>query len=187
MSDSKTGMERVTAVTTYRLEMRDGQCSESVEFDHEPDAAECEEACEEWVSGGDWGSDGASISVGWTVTAHREGDEDDEEVTSGHHTVEVKPDHDSLIRAAGGDPECDHDWTSEGEGGCSESPGVWSHGGTSMSFASHCRLCGLHRREYHTGSQRNPGEHDTVSYEQPAFWCAECQCEECGCEPEGDE
>lgn len=26
-----------------------------------------------------------------------------------------------------------------------------------------------------SGSQRNPGEHDTVSYEMPETWCAECE------------
>ena len=92
-----------------------------------------------------------------------------------------EPDHDALIRAAGGDTECDHDWTSEGEGGCTENPGVWSTGGTSMTFGAHCRKCGLHRVESTTGSQYNPGEHDTVEYEQPPTSCAECESETCTC------
>ena len=85
--------------------------------------------------------------------------------------VEIEPDHDGKIKEAarhadicGTDPD-DHDWTSDGEGGSTENPGVWSHGGTTMSFASHCRKCGLHRLEKTPGSQRNPGGHDTVEYE----------------------
>lgn len=97
-------------------------------------------------------------------------------------SVEIEADHDAMIRAAGGDDDCDHDWTAEGEGGCDENPGVWSVGGTAMTFATHCRKCGLHRTEHSTGSQRNPGEHDTTTYEQPSSWCADCEREECNCD-----
>jgi len=66
------------------------------------------------------------------------------------------------------EPPCpaadEHDWTSEGEGGCESNPGVWSTGGTGMNFHSHCRACGLKRVIHHTGSQRNPGECDTTTY-----------------------
>jgi hypothetical protein len=67
-----------------------------------------------------------------------------------------------------GDSPDDHDWTAEGEGGCDENPGVWSTGGTSMMFRTHCRACGLRRTEHTTGYQRNPGDHDTVEYEAAA-------------------
>lgn len=133
-----------------------------------------EELCRE----GSWGDEGASVSV-WITETNSKGEETDFHSM----TVEIEPDHAALIRRAGGDPRCDHDWTSEGEGGCRENPGVWSLGGTKMSFASHCRTCGLHRRALWHGSQRNPGEQDTVSYSQPDRWCAECQREECRCEP----
>lgn len=101
-------------------------------------------------------------------------------------TVEIEPCHEHLIKEAAGKTGCgtspdDHDWTSEGEGGCTDNPGVWSTVGTSMRYASHCRVCGLKRIECTTGSQRNPGEHDTVSYEMPDSWCEECQSEECEC------
>ena len=99
--------------------------------------------------------------------------------------IEIEPDHSSKIIEAcgryegcGSDPD-DHDWTSEGEGGCDQNPGVWSTGGTSMQFASHCRKCGLRRIEKHTGSQRNPGEHNTVDYEMPEQWCQDCQSDDC--------
>lgn len=162
----------------WTLEMRgDGGAEETVEFDHDPSNREIKEACEEWVRSGEWGDDGASIEVGWSQSCDSE-----DKTYDGFVTVEIEPDHDALIRAAGGNTDCDHDWTAEGEGGLDENPGVWSTGGTSMTFSTHCRKCGLHRTEYHTGSQRNPGEHDTVSYEQPDSWCAECEAEECTCE-----
>lgn len=166
----------------YYLEMRDDQASNKVdmggnEIDGPPSTEVIEEEIRDWVEGGDWGSDGVCVSTWWALT-----DEDGEEIETGTLDVEIEPDHDVLISAAGGDTECDHDWTAEGEGGCTENPGVWSTGGTSMIFATHCRKCGLHRVEHSTGSQRNPGEHDTWTYEQPSNWCAECEHEECSCE-----
>jgi hypothetical protein len=255
-------------MTTYTLEMSDGMSDETEIIEAETDAAAIEEVAEtvdEWVRGGYWGADGASMEIGYTLrkeaevgyTVHfrvhntegqawigkitvREGEgtdatfdgdgpaeqdiadaidagetegaetidgieyrwavlegtsqpiTDDVEVDSGYHTVGIEPDHEDMIdkavgkygdqaeRSCGNDPE-DHEWTSKGEGGCDQNPGVWATGGTSMLFASHCRKCGLHREEHHTGSQRNPGEHDTASYEMPDNWCAECEAEECTC------
>lgn len=152
--------------TTYAVEMRDDAGStETVDFDHDPSTSEIHAAIRDWVEGGEWGEDGARVDVSWTQYGP-----DGDEMYEGDYTVDIEVDHASLIAAAartaeicGTDPD-DHDWTSEGEGGCTENPGVWSTGGTSMTFASHCRKCGLHRTEHHTGSQRNPGEHDTVEY-----------------------
>jgi len=147
----------------YTLEMRDDSGEENdYEFDHLPDPAEIVSECEDWVSGGEWGSDGAAVDVYWDLI-----DADGEVFDSGCQTVMVAPDHDALIKAAGGDTSCDHDWSAEGQGGCSENPGVWSTGGTSMVFRSHCTHCGLVRIERSTGSQRNPGEHDTFEYQMP--------------------
>ena len=100
----------------------------------------------------------------------------DEEIDDGTVTVEIEPDHEWLITEAarlldnssdscGNDPY-DHKWTTDGD----DNP-AWSTGGTSMVLHSHCsrKKCGLHRTEHHTGSQRNPGEHDTVEYEFPTF------------------
>jgi hypothetical protein len=145
-----------------RLVIRDDdQCSTTVELDYESLAA-INAACDEWVEGGEWGVEGAAVGVRWTLYG-----DDGDEIRSGSHTTEIEPDHDSLIRAAGGDTDCDHDWTSEGEGGCAENPGVWSTGGTSLVIRDHCRHCGLERTEHVTGSQRNPGEHDYYTYELP--------------------
>lgn len=151
-----------TEITEYTLEMRDDSgAEETVEiFDRERSTIRDE--CESWVNQGDWGIEGASVDVVWTIC-----DADGNEVDTGCHTVDVEPDHDALILLAGGDVGCDHEWSSEGEGGCDENPGVWSTGGTSMTFRSHCIHCGIIRTEHHTGSQRNPGEHDTVEYEMP--------------------
>lgn len=167
-------------MTTYNLTMRDSQTNDTkvIEADTLEDAREQADAeTEAWIEDGEWGSDGASIGAWWTLS-----DEDGDEIDTGSVTVDIEPDHDALISAAGGDTDCDHDWSAEGEGGLSENPGVWSTGGTAMVFHAHCRSCGLHRKERSTGSQRNPGEHDTVEYEQPANWCVECQREECECE-----
>ncbi len=174
---------------TYTLEMRDGQANESIEFDYRPSEAEINEACDDWVSEGEWGPEGASIDVWWKLSL------DGEKIDSGAHTTEVGPDHEHLIRLAcvakcrskegfcGDSPEA-HEWTSEGEGGLKENPGVFSLGGTTMLFETHCRKCGLQRKEYHTGSQRNPGEHDVFQYRLPPTWCVECQSETCHCEKE---
>ena len=160
-------------VTIYTYHEQSGH-SETLDFVEDMD--EAVSAAKELCEGGSWGDEGASVSVFVTKTV------DGKEIDRRDFTVEIEPDHDALISRAGGDPDCDHDWTAEGEGGCDENPGVWSTGGTSMTFSHHCRTCGLHRTEYHCGSQRNPGECDTFSYTQPDSWCAECQSEECECE-----
>jgi len=103
---------------------------------------------------------------------------DGTQIDEGECIVEVEPDHAVLIAIAVaspwgvrrpddwcGDEPDDHDWTSAGEGGCDDNPGVWSTGGTSMEFSDHCSRCGLRRTMKHTGSQYNPGESDTVEYE----------------------
>lgn len=152
-------------MTKYTLKMRDDQCDKTREIDAESideaiDIADAETT--EWIEGGEWGNEGASVTAWWTLI-----DDEGDEVVEGSVTVEIAPDHTALIRAAGGDVRCDHEWTSEGEGGCDENPGAWSTGGTSMLFRSHCSRCGLVRIEHMTGSQKNPGEHDTVEYRLP--------------------
>ncbi len=170
------------ATYTYHEEGGHSESLDATNMDEAVDLAK------KMAQGGAWGDGGASVHVFVT-----EEDEDGEETDRRDFTVEVEPDHEALIskaigkygiaadRSCGDNPD-DHDWTSEGEGGLDENPGVWSTGGTSMKFASHCRTCGLHRSEHTTGSQKNPGEHDTTEYEMPDSWCAVCQCAECRCE-----
>jgi len=67
------------------------------------------------------------------------------------------------------EPECtedEHDWERPYEivGGLKENPGVWSAGGTTMTFHSVCSHCGLHKHETQHGAQRNPGQLDTIEY-----------------------
>lgn len=117
------------------------------------------------IAEGDYGQDesgGARVKV-WVKLY----DEDGDCVASEAEYIDIEPDHDKLIAAAGGDTACAHEWTSEDEGGCDQNPGVWAVGGTGMLYRSHCRRCGLRREEYHTGPQHNPGEADTVRYYMP--------------------
>jgi len=81
--------------------------------------------------------------------------------------VDIPPDEYTLMLRAGADMTCEHEWTSAGEGGCTENPGVWALGGTTIRISDHCQHCGLQRTRTLLGSQRNPGEHDTVSFSMP--------------------
>jgi len=67
------------------------------------------------------------------------------------------------------EPECsedEHDWQAPHDvvGGLRENPGVWSAGGTTMTFHRVCAHCGLHRHETCHGAQRNRGQLDTIEY-----------------------
>lgn len=129
------------------------------------------EAARQYVDGGDWGGDlDGSIYVK-VCRVGIDDNGDDRNVQEEAFTIDLVHvlDHSVAIRKAIGESDCgenpdDHDWTSEGEGGLKENPGVWASGGTSMQIKSHCRKCCLHRTQYHTGSQRNPGEGDSVEY-----------------------
>lgn len=180
MSQGRDAEKRETTMT-YTCHEESGH-SEDIDADSMDEAVKM---AREMARNGDWGHEGATVEV-WVT----EEDEDGEETDRRSITVEIEPNHEHLIceatrndrsRSCGDDPD-DHDWTSEGEGGCDSNPGVWSTGGTSFHFASHCRTCGLHRTEYTCGSQRNPGDHDRTEYEMPDSWCAECEREECRCE-----
>jgi len=161
----------------YCLTLRDDDATLEIEIDAASDQqavelakASVQQSADDWCRGADcWGDNGAMIEVGWHLA-----DEEGDEVAEGEVTVEIEPDHAARMSSGvprwdrpanwcGNDPE-DHEWTRAGEGGCDSNPGVWSTGGTSMVFHSHCRRCGLHRTEHHVGSQRNPGEHDSVEY-----------------------
>lgn len=127
-----------------------------------PDLAAATKKLEAWLRGGEWGEEGARVTG--EVTRLR-GDRliEDESATV---TVEIEPDHITLMRRAGAS-DCDHEWSSEGEEGCWENPGVWSGGGTSIISSVHCIHCGLKRVDRTTGPQHNRYEHDTVEYRMP--------------------
>lgn len=68
---------------------------------------------------------------------------------------------------AASEPPCcapEHDWSTDGVGGCTENPGVWGMGGTTLKSVDRCTNCGVRRTHLKLGSQRNPGERDSTSY-----------------------
>ncbi len=87
------------------------------------------------------------------------------------------------------EPDCidddEHDWQRPIEvvGGCNENPGVYSLGGTTMTFTDVCARCGKYRTVTDRGSQRNPGEaEEETEYrdadETSLSWIKENQDEE---------
>lgn len=143
--------------------------NQEVEYDNSEYSSKA--AATDYVESGDYGSE---LSGSVKVTVWRNGidaDGDDCKVDEKSFSIDLAEalDHGPAIRAAMGDDSCgdspdDHDWTSEGEGGLKENPGVWSLGGTTFLFKSHCRKCGVHRTTTDPGSQRNPGQGKTVEY-----------------------
>lgn len=122
---------------------------------------------EQWCRDADYADNGEVVDVTWSLMDKTTG----YELDNGCLTVTLPPRHQRLIAAAtrghektcGNNPE-DHTWTSEGEGGSPDSPGVWLTGGTSVKFAFHCRVCGLRRTVQITGPPSSPGAGDTVEY-----------------------
>jgi hypothetical protein len=153
-------------IIDYDWHADDGQCEMSGSDLSFPQDGK--EAAQEYVEGGEWGQGspgfmGASVEVRtWQVAIDKDGD--DVRVNEEWHTIDIEPE----------EPECpasEHEWTSEYEGGLRENPGVWSTGGTSMCFHSHCEKCGMSRVTNITGPQRNPGDSDTTEYgESDAAW-----------------
>jgi hypothetical protein len=151
--DDYEAIRELLAEATVTVRAWDDGSSETVECDLGDDY---DAVAEELWDGADYGDGDYRVTVYWEAT-----DSDGDEVDSGSFDVVGHAEEPQC-------PEADeHDWTSEYEGGCTENPGVWSTGGTSMVFRSHCRHCGMERVERHTGSQRNPGECDTTTYGEP--------------------
>lgn len=129
------------------------------------------EAAHLYVDGGDWGDGHGSVEVMvWQMCYLPTGAERCNEHTI---SVDIPQDEAAMIRTAVGthhmdeicgDDPADHEWTSDGEGGSDENPGVWATGGTSLLIHQHCARCGLRRHTHLTGAQRNPGDGDWVEY-----------------------
>jgi len=124
-----------------------------------PDLATAKELAWDYVTAdienGDYGQDeegGARVLVCVSLS------EGEEVVYKEQRYIDIEPDHDELIREAGGDPDCEHEW---------EEKSVHAFGGTAFGHVEQCARCGLVREEYVTGSQFNPGEHDVVRYFMP--------------------
>jgi hypothetical protein len=117
------------------------------------------EQARDLLGNGDWGQhdeDFAGCCAGASVNVL---DDAGEQVDTHYIEIEIMPDEPTCEAAP------DHDWQPD-SGGCRENPGVWSTGGTSMRYIDHCSHCGMRRTRDDTGSQRNPGESDTVRYEE---------------------
>ncbi len=93
-------------------------------------------AAAEWIGDGDYGNAGGSVRVCWTL------EDEGEEVDHGFLDVDLAVDHAKLIRAAGGDVDCEHDWTRAGEGGCDSNPGVFRAEGDGLVTREHCTARG---------------------------------------------
>lgn len=123
--------------------------------------AAAEAYIDDQVQDGDYGQDEGmtSVTISYEITS-----DDDEYDEIYRYEASLAVDEDALIAQAGGDADCDHEWTSQGEGGCDQNPGVWSVGGTTMLYREHCARCCIVRETTHVGPQRNPGDRDTVRY-----------------------
>lgn len=142
---------------TYVVHMRDdGDGDETVTI--VTTAAEIRQRAErlltDWVECGDRGDDGARVHARCVVKDETGAPVGDRIVC----VVDVEPDHEKLMAAAGADPDCRHQW-------CGEE--VRSVGGTAVLIRATCSSCGLRREEYRTGLQYHPGEYDTVTYAMP--------------------
>lgn len=58
-----------------------------------------------------------------------------------------------------------HRWLPDARIGCVENPGVVSRGGTTIVIVHVCPHCSARRTSVYYGPQRNPGQHDTVTYD----------------------
>lgn len=97
---------------------------------------------EELLGAAEYGPGGGTSSGRLTVM------QDDRRVYADGVDVEIAADEDELIRQAGGDPRCAHDWQ-PGEGGLDENPGVWGIGGAAILSRERCARCGVIRDTIH--------------------------------------
>jgi hypothetical protein len=129
--------------------------SDTVHCDYGDDYAD---AARDLWDGADYGDGDYRVTVSWEATDATGNTIDSGSWDETGHVQEP---------ACPEEEDGEHEWTSEFEGGCTENPGVWSTGGTSMVFSARCKHCGMERVEKTTGSQCNPGECDTTTYSEP--------------------
>lgn len=163
----------------YKIDFSDGtdwasqvNCTpDNIEADTNNDAANlAKEALEDWIADGDYQPEGEAVRLDCYIELDGPYVDEDCEIPADNcgtwtesQAIDLEPDHDALIKAAGGDTECDHDWQEPDDG----FRGASSHGGTTFSFTKYCSHCGLQRTETHYGVQRNPGQADTWEYYLP--------------------
>lgn len=136
-----------------RFRISDDQVSEIIESD-DMDAA-CDSAEEKWQKGS-WDS---KCKITLSV---QEIDWNEKEIG----------DAESFEAECGEDPAepCDeHDWKSYFPlvRGLKENPGVWSLGGTTTKYKEVCAITGWYKVEIRYGVQRNPGQCDSIEYQEP--------------------
>lgn len=118
---------------------------------------------EKLLQDGDWGDPTDENYGGWVTATVVETDDEGNHVDSVSIAVLLTPK----------EPDCDHDhyeheWSSEGEGGCDQNPGVWGIGGAAILVREHCIHCGVIREEI-TGDTNPPncGNRNCVRYRWP--------------------
>lgn len=121
----------------------------------EIEADDAREAAQEYVDGGDWGSDEKTF---W-VTVHCTDEDGDTERVK----IEVEP----TEPACEGDAE--HNWQAPYEvlGGLKENPGVWGSGG-GVKYTMLCKRCGCGKHVDTWAQDSNDGEQGLTSVEYVA-------------------
>jgi len=150
MTDEKRANEGTTAdAEQHRYRIREG--SGACEYIRAESLEAAMEEAREWASEGDYTE---RVMVSYHVG---EVDDDGEEV-GGEIGGEVEAGPMPEAPGECGVDEDDHDWRNpEWLGGCSENPGVWSLGGTTIVSTAVCSRCGTYRTVTDSGNQRNPG------------------------------
>jgi hypothetical protein len=97
--------------------------------------------------------------------------EDGEPMAEDTVRVRIKLHEEALVRAAGGNPDCQHEWDIADP-----------HCGPNNSLHHHdrCLLCGLQKS---MTTYSHAPDMNTVCYKQPKYWCPKCQSDKvpCGC------
>lgn len=123
-------------------------------FDHKPNSDEIEATIQEWVEGGDWGTDGASLCCRWRLT-----NKIGREIDADWFTVDIP----------GEEPSCksgkEHEWERPHDivGGLEENPGVHGHGG-GVIIHEVCSHCGIHRHTDTWADDGRGGVCESITY-----------------------
>ncbi len=161
-------MKTTDKLPNYRIyDLTGGGVTEDIYAETLEDAIE---QGREWIEQGDWSSEDGTYRTITLPCCVREivryrseplpGESIDEDATADNDAHDCSGEYSDEL------PECDasddgeHDWQSPYSlvGGIRENPGVWSNGGTSMSYKEVCAICGKYKIKTSKGSQCNPDE-----------------------------
>jgi len=131
------------------------------------DQAEAEAKAEEWVRDGEWGDEGACVSV---VVTTEDGDRFGLDVVIEPDEAAIDPNNRTHFFG-----NHEHNWERPYGvvGGCKENPGVWSIEGNVLAFLDVCQ-CGAHRHSY-----SKPGAGLGLRIEYPFGLWPDSHAEEC--------